>query len=245
MSSQTDLRALVQEMREALEGVLRVADRKTDEFDRAREAIEKAKPLTFTNAGDSEAQFIADGEHLTCPTCGGSGHVDDTRTEADEAATVNKRKWTGVGELERTGYIPAGSADERESRDEAATVGAVSLNPIGYVDLASWQADWYAGDAFFTDYQDEDTQPIYTQAQLEHAIELAKATHPQDASAHAAAIEALECFEAGIAEGWWEALALEDNRSIRDLWDRRISFAHNVLHEYRAAFPSPPKGGAS
>lgn len=37
-----------------------------------------AYPQGFTNDGDSEGQFIADGEHLNCPSCGGSGHVEDT-----------------------------------------------------------------------------------------------------------------------------------------------------------------------
>lgn len=31
----------------------------------------------FANKGDSEAQFIADGENLDCQACGGSGHVGD------------------------------------------------------------------------------------------------------------------------------------------------------------------------
>lgn len=72
-----DLRLLVKELRESLEGVVRVADRQTDEFDRAREAIARAAHV-FVNAGDSEAQFIADSRDLNCPACGGSGHVDDS-----------------------------------------------------------------------------------------------------------------------------------------------------------------------
>lgn len=57
------------------------------------------------------------------------------------------------------------------------TVGGlpVSMNPIGYVDLISWQTHWDAGQAFFTDWQDEDTTPIYTQAQMDRAIELCRA----------------------------------------------------------------------
>ena len=35
------------------------------------------KGVVFHNCGDSEANFIADGERLNCPSCGGSGHVDD------------------------------------------------------------------------------------------------------------------------------------------------------------------------
>lgn len=61
--------------------------------------------------------------------------------------------------------------------DKPTQVGGlpVSLNPIGYVDLASWQADWNAGDAFFTDCQDDDTVPIYTGDQVSRYVELAQA----------------------------------------------------------------------
>lgn len=43
----------------------------------------------FTNSGDSEAQFIADGDRLNCPTCGGSGHADDA-SQAGAAGGVPK-----------------------------------------------------------------------------------------------------------------------------------------------------------
>lgn len=46
----------------------------------ARTAPVEGEPLTFVNLGDSEANFIADGERLNCPACGGSGHVDDATT---------------------------------------------------------------------------------------------------------------------------------------------------------------------
>ena len=39
----------------------------------------------------------------------------EAETLLDSAATEAARKFCGVGELERTGYIPAGSADERET----------------------------------------------------------------------------------------------------------------------------------
>lgn len=42
-----------------------------------------AQPV-FANAGDSEEQFIADGERLNCPACGGSGHVDDAQPGAGD-----------------------------------------------------------------------------------------------------------------------------------------------------------------
>ena len=40
----------------------------------------------------------------------------EAETLLDSAATEAARKFCGVGELERTGYIPAGSADEREAK---------------------------------------------------------------------------------------------------------------------------------
>lgn len=46
----------------------------------------------FTNTGDSEAQFIADGERLNCPTCGGSGHVEDALSAPSEQVAAH-----GVG----------------------------------------------------------------------------------------------------------------------------------------------------
>lgn len=39
------------------------------------------RPTVFADT-DPEARFIADGERLNCPTCGGSGHVGDVRPEA-------------------------------------------------------------------------------------------------------------------------------------------------------------------
>ena len=46
-----------------------------------------------------------------CAVCG-----LDLRDKVHTAATEAARKFCGVGELERTGYIPAGSADEREAK---------------------------------------------------------------------------------------------------------------------------------
>jgi hypothetical protein len=48
---------------------------------------------------------------------------------------------------------------------------------------------------------------------------------------HGAVIEADGCFEAALAEGWLEALADGDIERIRDLWDRRLSYAHNLFPE--------------
>lgn len=45
----------------------------------------------------------------------------------------------------------------------------------------------------------------------------------------AALIEADGCFEAALAEGWLEALAAGDIDRIRDLWERRISYARHPL----------------
>ncbi len=43
------------------------------------------KGATFPNDGNSEAQFVADGERLNCPACGGSGHVEDSPKGGSEA----------------------------------------------------------------------------------------------------------------------------------------------------------------
>jgi hypothetical protein len=43
------------------------------------------------------------------------------------------------------------------------------------------------------------------------------------------AAEADGCFEAALVEGWLDALAEGDTERIRDLWNRRISFAHTAL----------------
>lgn len=51
----------------------------------------------FTNDGTSEAQFIADGENLNCPRCGGSGHVDDTPQPADGEAVAWVVEWIDKG----------------------------------------------------------------------------------------------------------------------------------------------------
>ena len=45
----------------------------------------------------------------------------------------------------------------------------------------------------------------------------------------AAVINADGCFEAALAEGWIEALAAGDIDRIRDLWDRRLSFARDLF----------------
>ena len=49
-----------------------------DELQQSFAQFRESKPF-FANNGDSEANFIADGERLGCPKCGGSGHVGDVR----------------------------------------------------------------------------------------------------------------------------------------------------------------------
>ena len=49
-----------------------------DELQQSLAQFRKSKAL-FSNKGDSEADFIADGASLDCPHCGGSGHVGDVR----------------------------------------------------------------------------------------------------------------------------------------------------------------------
>jgi len=54
-------------------------------------------PAVFENKGDSEANFIADAERLNCPSCGGSGHVDDVTS-----APSRECEWSEVGEMWET-----------------------------------------------------------------------------------------------------------------------------------------------
>ena len=42
--------------------------------------------LFFANKGDSEANFISDGERLDCPHCVGSGHAGDVRPNTSSTA---------------------------------------------------------------------------------------------------------------------------------------------------------------
>ena len=48
-----------------------------DELQQSFAQFRESKPF-FANNGDSEANFIADGERLDCPKCGGSGHRSAT-----------------------------------------------------------------------------------------------------------------------------------------------------------------------
>ena len=48
-----------------------------DELQQSFAQFRESKAL-FPNKGDSEANFIADGD-LSCPRCGGSGHAGDVR----------------------------------------------------------------------------------------------------------------------------------------------------------------------
>lgn len=58
--------------------------------DEVADALIDASPkgATFPNDGNSEAEFIADGERLNCPACGGSGHVDDSPKGGIEAVAA-------------------------------------------------------------------------------------------------------------------------------------------------------------
>ncbi len=51
-----------------------------------------AKAAEFRNDGNEEARFIADGERLNCPTCGGSGHADDAKPTAGPRANTSAWK---------------------------------------------------------------------------------------------------------------------------------------------------------
>jgi hypothetical protein len=69
--TKAEMAALIRELCEALEGVVRVADRKTDEFDAARAAIVKARGVIIDALVDAKitlalsqavAQTVAEGE---------------------------------------------------------------------------------------------------------------------------------------------------------------------------------------
>ena len=51
------------------------------------------KVATFHNDGNSEAQFITDEARLNCPSCGGSGHVEDSPKGGSEARDGERYRW--------------------------------------------------------------------------------------------------------------------------------------------------------
>ena len=86
------------------------------ERDEARAEVERLRAeLFFVLRGDG-LEHLYDGDcpasnalHARDPECPACKRLDEL------AATEAARKFCGVGELERAGYIPAGSADERET----------------------------------------------------------------------------------------------------------------------------------
>lgn len=60
--------------------------RSTNDFHKY--SSQQSEAFSFVNQGDSEANFIADGEHLNCPACGGSGHVDDAQPQQPAEAVA-------------------------------------------------------------------------------------------------------------------------------------------------------------
>lgn len=52
---------------------------------------DEGRIAVYSNMGDSEATFVADGERLNCPACGGSGHVDDALATQPAARRVTER----------------------------------------------------------------------------------------------------------------------------------------------------------
>ncbi|MFC6351279.1 hypothetical protein H7691_06500 [Stenotrophomonas sp. CW117] len=64
------------------------------ELDRLLALIDASpKGATFHNDGNSEAQFIADEARLNCPSCGGSGHVEDSPKGGSEARDGERYRW--------------------------------------------------------------------------------------------------------------------------------------------------------
>lgn len=104
---------------EELEGQLRAADVVSEsalnaavELRAENEALRAAVRLEFVNFGDSEDQFKDYNERLNCPSCGGSGHIDDVVSCTDtERLDWLLRKLPGsalrycVGELSDTSDV--------------------------------------------------------------------------------------------------------------------------------------------
>ena len=83
--------------------LLAKVDAITRERDEARAEVEKLRS-TFVHC------HVRGSSGDLCAVCG-----LDLRDKVHTAATEAARKFCGVWELERAGYIPAGSADERET----------------------------------------------------------------------------------------------------------------------------------
>lgn len=68
-----------------------------------------AQAAKFANTGDSEATFIADSKRLNCPSCGGSGHVDDVNIEPFLEKLVERfLSWPLPDTVQPDGFYPAG-----------------------------------------------------------------------------------------------------------------------------------------
>lgn len=54
----------------------------------------------------AEDRFIADGEHLNCPHCGGSGHIDDIQVSEEMVERAAEALWNAQSHklLEKAGY---------------------------------------------------------------------------------------------------------------------------------------------
>lgn len=83
----------------------------------------------FVNRGDSENNFVADGEHLNCPACGGSGHVDDVQPQQPaEAVAVDDDK---IIEIARKCFLP----HERSAYDKMTFERSPPLFPQASYDV--------------------------------------------------------------------------------------------------------------
>ena len=75
--------------------------------------------VVMSNMGDSEATFIADGERLNCPSCGGSGHVDDSVQAKVPETLPEFLEWVADELVKRdrfAGSFAEGSASELRGR---------------------------------------------------------------------------------------------------------------------------------
>ena len=94
---------------------------------------------TFSNDGSSEAQFIADGDQLNCPACGGSGHFDDNPKGGE-----NMRDWSlRMAKLEEGQHVGAGAhglEDSPKGGSDAPTLYSPSWHEAApYFECSSQQ----------------------------------------------------------------------------------------------------------
>ncbi|SBV37807.1 hypothetical protein STPYR_12750 [uncultured Stenotrophomonas sp.] len=98
------------------------------------------KGATFHNDGNSEAQFTADEARLNCPSCGGSGHVEDSPKGGSEAQAVLDALVSLVAVARR--YLPDyDEHPEIQKADDA--IDAAMQAQAGDAETAFFKRDFY------------------------------------------------------------------------------------------------------